>query len=412
MSTTLDAVFSSWPAQPWLAAMLLVTAAVYWRGWRVLRDRDRQRWRGWRLAAFISGLATIYIALASPIEAFAALVASAHVAALAVDDGGAAADLVGRTFLPLLRRMPREIRRYWIGPVLRWRPLRRLGEFVTHPAAAFLIFVLVTWIWHLPGPYQTALTNDGWHKLQHAFFLTAGLIFWYPVVRPFPARPAWSNWWLVPYLLLGDVQNTLLSAWLTFSDSVLYPYYLAMPRLGGVSALDDQSAAGVLMWVPGSILFLVPLGWIGVRLMQGRSEGNRRRVDVSPTVKPRSRSTPPIVDALRWPVIGQVLRSRWTRRCVQFAVLLVVIAVIVDGLFGTQVGAMNLAGVAPWIHWRGLIILGMLVAGNVFCYGCPFVLPRTVARRLFGNRAGWQWPRALRSKWPAIVLLAIFLLGV
>ena len=55
--------------------------------------------------------------------------------------------------------------------------------------------------------------------------------------------------------------------------------------------------------------------------------------------------------------------------------------VILDGLVGPQVGAMNLAGVLPWIHWRGFVILGLLAAGNVFCMACPFMLPRTFARR-------------------------------
>ena len=63
---------------------------------------------------------------------------------------------------------------------------------------------------------------------------------------------------------LADAQNTVLAAWLCFSPAVLYPYYSHVPRLDGLSALDDQAAAGVLMWVPGSIAFLLPLFWIGV----------------------------------------------------------------------------------------------------------------------------------------------------
>ena len=66
---------------------------------------------------------------------------------------------------------------------------------------------------------------------------------------------------------------------------------------------------------------------------------------------------------------------------------------------------MNLAGVLPWIHWRGLLILGLLVAGNVFCMACPFTLPRTLARRWFP--AGRPWPRWLRSKWLAVGLIGL-----
>jgi polyferredoxin len=80
--------------------------------------------------------------------------------------------------------------------------------------------------------------------------------------------------------------------------------------------------------------------------------------------------------------------------------------VIYDGFRGPQAGAMNLAGVLPWIHWRGLVVLALLAAGNVFCMGCPFTLPRTLARCWLPAR--WNWPRRLRNKWPAVLLLVLF----
>ena len=100
-------------------------------------------------------------------------------------------------------------------------------------------------------------------------------MFWYPIVRPYPARPRWSPWLLLPCLFLADLSNTALAALLTFSDRLLYPYYAEVPRLAGLSPLDDQSAAGVVMWVPGSVAFLVPLFGIGVQLLSGR--GARRQ---------------------------------------------------------------------------------------------------------------------------------------
>ena len=83
----------------------------------------------------------------------------------------------------------------------------------------------MTWLWHTPAVYELALRSDGWHYLEHLCFLGTGLLFWYPVVRPYPARPRWSPWLLGPYLILADVQNTALSALITFSDQVLYPHY-------------------------------------------------------------------------------------------------------------------------------------------------------------------------------------------
>jgi cytochrome c oxidase assembly factor CtaG len=128
---------------------------------------------------------------------------------------------------------------------------------------ALPLFVATTWLWHAPAAYELALRSSGWHYLQHVCFLVTGLLFWYPVVRPYPSHPRWSTWLLLPYLILADVQNTGLSALLTFSSKVLYPYYLQVPRLGGLSALEDQAAAGVLMWVPGSLAYLLPLFGIG-----------------------------------------------------------------------------------------------------------------------------------------------------
>jgi ferredoxin len=87
-----------------------------------------------------------------------------------------------------------------------------------------------------------------------------------------------------------------------------------------------------------------------------------------------------------------------------FALALVVIA---DGLFGHQMGSMNLAGTLPWIHWRGLVVISLLAAGNFFCMACPFTMARDFGRRRLPAR--WHWPNRLRNKWLATILLAVYL---
>jgi hypothetical protein len=109
---------------------------------------------------------------------------------------------------------------------------------------------------------------------------------------------------------------------------------------------------------------------------------------------------------VRLPLVGRFLRWRHARMALQIPLLLLAALVIWDGLTGPQVAPMNLAGVLPWIHWRGLVVLGLLVGGNVFCMACPFLLPRTAARTWFP--AGRSWPRWLRSKWLAVGLLVLF----
>ena len=274
MNPIFDACLRSWPWDPWLLAVLALTGAVYLRGWYFLHRRDRQRWHAGKLAAFLSGLSAIFIALASPIEPFSYFFLQVHMLQHLLLMMAAPALLwLGAPMFPLLRGLPQPVRVYWIAPLLRAPMMRGAFAWLTHPRSAWLVFVAATWFWHLPRLYDLALRSDGWHYVQHASFLGSALVFWYPVVRPYPSRPGWSLWMLVPYLLLADIQNTVLSALLTFSDRVLYAHYAEAPRLGNLSALDDQAAAGVLMWVPGSVAFLVPLFWIGLGLLFGKKTG-------------------------------------------------------------------------------------------------------------------------------------------
>ena len=113
------------------------------------------------------------------------------------------------------------------------------------------------------------------------------------------------------------------------------------------------------------------------------------------------------MDLLRLPVIGSILRWRRLRPTLQLLMLALAAVVVAHGLLGPQVGPRNLATVTTSIHWRGLLILGLLIAGNVFCGACPMVLARDAGRRLFHARL--RWPRALRGKWLGILLLVAVL---
>jgi cytochrome c oxidase assembly factor CtaG/ferredoxin len=431
MSATLDAFLRSWPFDPWLLTALLVCASIYLRGWLALHGRDSRRWHVGHVTAFFGGLAAIYLALASPIEPFAALLLQVHmVQHLLLMMVAPPLLWLGAPLFPWLRGLPRSVRVFWFAPLLSSPFLRRLFGQLTHPLTALPIFIAATWFWHLPAVYDLAVRSSAWHYLQHVCFLGAALLFWYPVVRPYPSRPRWSPWLLFPYLIVADLSNTILSVLLTFSSRVLYPYYAEIPRLAGLSVLEDQSAAGVLMWVPGSIAFLLPLFGIGVRLLGGpeddkvtRRPGDKVTGRKSPgmrfplplvassansvTRSPRQPVTRSSFDLLRVPLLGRFLKWRHARFAMQLPLMALAGVVILDGLHGPEVGAVNLAGVLPWIHWRGLVILSLLALGNVFCMACPFMLPRTLARRWLPQ--GRSWPRWLRSKWLAVALLAVFL---
>jgi polyferredoxin len=113
------------------------------------------------------------------------------------------------------------------------------------------------------------------------------------------------------------------------------------------------------------------------------------------------------VDVLRWPWIGRFLRWRHARRSVQLVLLALAAIVIGHGFSGPDLAPQNLGSVLTWVHYRGLLVVALLAAGNIFCMGCPFVLVRDAARRIRQPRH--QWPRLLRSKWAGIALLVVVL---
>lgn len=115
------------------------------------------------------------------------------------------------------------------------------------------------------------------------------------------------------------------------------------------------------------------------------------------------------LDLLRLPIVGRALRARWGRLWLQTPFFIIAVALLIDGFTGPQDAPRNLATVTPWVHYRGLIVVALLLVGNLFCMGCPFTLPRTLAKRL--ALRGRRFPRALRNKWLAIgSLFALFFL--
>jgi polyferredoxin len=112
-------------------------------------------------------------------------------------------------------------------------------------------------------------------------------------------------------------------------------------------------------------------------------------------------------DVFRWPVLGSILRWRHARTAAQLGLLLLSVVVILHGLFGPQIAPNNLATVLTWVHYRGLLIVALLAAGNFFCFGCPFVLVRDAGRRVHVPTR--RWPRRLRTKWVAVALFVAVL---
>ena len=226
---------------------------------------------GWRLLSFLVGLCFLFIAIASPLDTFSGMLLTVHmIQHLLLMMVIPPLILLSSPFLPILRGLPRRLLKEGLGPFLSWSLLQKLGHFLTNPLVCLLLFTMTTVLWHVPVLYELALRSEFWHRVEHIFFLSTALLFWWPVIQPWPSRQRLPRWTLIPYLLLADLQNTALSAFLIFYDRVLYPTYLAAPRPFGMSALEDQAAAGSIMWVPGSLFFLMPAALITIQLLSSK----------------------------------------------------------------------------------------------------------------------------------------------
>jgi cytochrome c oxidase assembly factor CtaG len=239
-----------------------VTAAIYLRGWGIASGRMPDRFDNRHLVATMAGLASIVLALASPLDALSARMLLAHMTQhLLLMTVAPPLLWMGAPVAPLLLGLPRPVR-HAFARALAMSPMRRLSQVLANPVVSWVAFVVAFWAWHVPVLYDLALRSDTWHHIEHACFFVTAVLFWRPVFLPWPARTTWPRWAMIPYLALADIQNSVLAAILTFSDRVIYPAYGVLPPMWGLSRLEDQAIAGVIMWVPGSLAFLLPVLWL------------------------------------------------------------------------------------------------------------------------------------------------------
>jgi cytochrome c oxidase assembly factor CtaG len=276
-------------AWTWRPAVLLVVGALatlYVRGWWQLRRTPRTRGAapGWRLAAYLTGLGCVVLALCSPLEILAELSFTAHmVQHQLLMMGAPPLMLLAAPYPMILWALPLRLRRRIGGLVSHPGPVRRVLRALTRMPVAGGLFTITLWSWHHPAAYEVALRHPLLHDVEHlTFFVTAGL-FWWPIINPAPRFHRLVSGMMygarIGYLILATGQNTLLGAVLGLSERVLYPSYAAAPRLlTDWSPVDDQAFGGGVMW-SASHMFLLALLILLHRAMdaEGRKAGARAR---------------------------------------------------------------------------------------------------------------------------------------
>ena len=271
-------------------AGILLAAVLYLRGWSAARRTRPHELPAWRAACFLAGLLSLWLAIASPIDALDDFLLSAHMIQHFILMSVAPPLIVlGAPAVPLLRGLPRPLIRGPLHPLFAARWVHRLLRIITHPVTAWLAMNIAFLGWHVPAAFEATFRSEAVHNLEHLCFFSTSVLFWLFVLRPWPSRAPWPRWAVIPYLLSADILNTVLSALLAFSGRVLYPSYGAAPRVSSLTPLQDQVAAGAEMWVLNSLVFLVPAMALTILSLSPRYLRARPNAASAPAIQTSSR---------------------------------------------------------------------------------------------------------------------------
>jgi putative membrane protein len=269
-----------WTWEPAVVLLLVVGAG----GWlalvrRVDRGHPANPVPRRRTVAFLAGLAAIAVALLSGIEAYDTTLFSVHmVQHLLLTLVAAPLIVLGGPVTLLLRAASPNVRRRILLPILHSRVLRVLG----FPVIAGVLFAAVMWGTHFSVVFEAALEDPFVHQLEHALYLGAGLLFWWPAVGLDPSPWRMSHPVRAMYVFLQMPQGTFLAVTILNSSTPLYAHYATLVRSWGPTPLEDQQMAGGVMWLGGDLIFVAAIAAIlaGWMIHEQRQEAAAdRRVD-------------------------------------------------------------------------------------------------------------------------------------
>jgi len=271
----LNAILLSWDLRLDVIVILLLLAVLYTVGWWRLRKRTRRsrhlrhKSRGhelaarWRLASYLFGLVIVAVALMSPIDVLGGQLFFMHmIQHLLLIMIAPPLLLVANPMPFILWGLPSKWRRKtgkWIAALLHRKGSFRQGlKAATGAGVIWLLWTISVIGWHDPNMYNAALRSEFIHDLEHLTFFAASMLFWWHVTGAGPRiHKQFGLIGRTAFVLAAIPPNMALGVVLAFAGGVIYSYYEAVPRLWGLDPVTDQRIGGVIMWIPGSMMFII-----------------------------------------------------------------------------------------------------------------------------------------------------------
>ena len=257
-----------WLSDPLVLVPLALFAGIY--VWRFAQARKEEGGRGagaLQAVAFAGGMLALLAALASPLDGLG-------------EDYLFSAHMVQHVLLgdlaPLLILLG--FSRVILRPVTRrlMSVERRLGPLAS-PATGLAAWLVLMYLWHIPALYDAAVEHPLVHLLEHVSFFAAGVALWWPLIQPVPMRRKLTGLQPVAYIGTAKAGLAALGIFLTWSTTAIYPYYEDMPRIWGLSPIEDQNVAGVIMMAEQSVTLALVLVALFIRMLaQSETEQLRR----------------------------------------------------------------------------------------------------------------------------------------
>src|SRR5690242_12762050 len=275
-------LWTQWTWEPWLLGCIALTTIPYLVGmWRMGGEQCGRILGRWRALSFLTGIAVLLLALESPLDEVADDLFSAHMLQhmlllLVIPP----LLVAGRPVITWLWAFDLNARRAIVRGWSR-AGLPAIFRVLMKPWVVWLLLGVALCFWHLPGPYGWALHHEWSHDLEHLSFLGFSLAFWTIVIEPYGQRRALGYGASMVFVVSSGFVMSLIGAILTFATTPLYAVHLHTTQAYGLTPLQDQQLAGIIMWIPSNLVHVGALS--AVFFAWYRADQRRAREPTVPT---------------------------------------------------------------------------------------------------------------------------------